>query len=89
MGALWASPLSRRWPSCWAARSGWACACAVPALILAAGLAAFALGFVLGYEDDTRGGGSGFETGVLIASALILVAIAAMSGFMVGAIRRR
>jgi hypothetical protein len=61
----------------------------VPALILAAGLAAFALGFVLGYEDDTRGGGSGFETGVLIASALILVAIAAMSGFMVGAIRRR
>ena len=61
----------------------------VPVLALVAGLAAFLLGFVLGYEDDTRGGGSGFQVGVVVGWTLIVIATAAMAAFMVRAVRLR
>jgi hypothetical protein len=61
----------------------------VSPLALAAGVAAYVLGYALGYEDDTPGGGSGFQTGIAIGEVLLLVAVAAFTAVIAGALSRR
>jgi hypothetical protein len=61
----------------------------VPLLALAGAALAVAAGFVLGYEDDTAGGGRGFQSGLTAGAVIIVVAAVATGAFMSGSRRAK
>ena len=61
----------------------------LPLLAVAGAVLAVAVGFVLGYEDDTAGGGGGFQTGLTVGAVMIVVAAGAAGAVMSGSRRAR